>query len=157
MGILIDGANMKKLMQLMPLCCGCLAAQAQTNFYTNVTNLWYQGFKTNVLQIAEQRLQNNTNDIAGLLLKMEYDLAFTETATISNSIQRVLSVGATVNTPKFRGLYDELSFSLSLLLNAIKECPIEDLPAEKAKALIIGKPLPDAIYLEALQKDGFFD
>jgi hypothetical protein len=149
--------NMKKLMLLATLCCGCFGAQAQTNFYTNVTNLWYQGFKTNVLQIAEQRLQNNTNDIAGLLLKMEYDLEFIETETISNSIHRVLSVGAIVNSQEFKGLYDDLTVTLSILLDAIKECPIENLPAEKAKALISGKPLPGSIYLEALQKDGYFD
>ncbi|MCL2105286.1 MAG: hypothetical protein FWH21_09645, partial [Kiritimatiellaeota bacterium] len=47
---------------------------AQTNFYTNVTNLWYQGGKnrTNVLTIANTRLAANTNDFAGLLLKAHY-------------------------------------------------------------------------------------
>ncbi|MDD2600148.1 MAG: hypothetical protein PHO37_13140 [Kiritimatiellae bacterium] len=48
---------------------------AQTNFYTNVTNLWYQGYKTNVFAIANERLAQNTNDIAGLILKAEFHFA----------------------------------------------------------------------------------
>jgi hypothetical protein len=148
---------MRKLITLSILCGSCFVAQAQTNFYTNVTNLWYQGFKTNVLQIAEQRLLNNTNDIAGLLLKMEYELAFTELATLSNSMQRVLSVGATVQTPKFKGLYNELTFRLQMLLGFIKDYPLEELPADKAKALINEKPLSGSNYIKALQDDGFFD
>ena len=51
---------------------------AQTNFHTNVTNLWYQGYKTNVLAIANERLSQNTNDIAGLILKAEFQLDSSE-------------------------------------------------------------------------------
>jgi hypothetical protein len=134
-----------------------LCAHAQTDFYTNVTNLWYQGYKTNVLQIAEQRLQSNTNDIAGLLLKMEYELEFVELASLSNSMHRVLMVGATVNTPKFQGLYDELSLQISVWLDAIKAYPPDEILADKAKALVGEKPLSGSIFFEALQKDGFFD
>jgi hypothetical protein len=41
---------MKKLMiGFMLAVCGAGAGLAQTNFYTNVINLWYQGYKSNVL------------------------------------------------------------------------------------------------------------
>ena len=47
-----------------------IAVLAQTDFYANVTNLWYQGNKTNVLAIANARLAQNSNDIAGLILNL---------------------------------------------------------------------------------------
>jgi len=68
---------MKKLLiGLWLTIVGGSASLAQTNFYTNVTNLWYQGYKSNVLNIATARLAVNTNDIAGLILKAEYHFAF---------------------------------------------------------------------------------
>ena len=73
---------------------------AQTNFYTNVTNLWYQGYKTNVLEIANTRLGANSNDIAGLILKAEYHLAFCEDAALSNAYLRVIQVADTITTTK---------------------------------------------------------
>ena len=54
---------MKKLMTILVLTtAGNIAVLAQTNFYTNVTNLWYQGYKTNVLTIANTRLMANSNE-----------------------------------------------------------------------------------------------
>jgi hypothetical protein len=42
-------------------------------------------------------------------------------------------------------------------LDALKDYPPDEVLADKAKALISGKPLPGSNYLEALQKDGYFD
>jgi hypothetical protein len=56
------------LMVVLTTICGTMVL-GQTNFYSNVTNLWYQGSKSNVLEIANARLAQNTNDIAGLILK----------------------------------------------------------------------------------------
>ena len=51
---------MKKLMTgFMLLICGGGVGLAQTNFYENVTNLWHQGYKSNVLAIADARLAVN--------------------------------------------------------------------------------------------------
>ena len=131
---------------------------AQTNFYTNVTNLWYQGYKTDVLEIAEQRLNVNSNDIAGLILKAEYDLAFLELATISNSFQRVIQIGDTITSTNFVKRFEVERENLLELLDVFKNEPIpmNELPVEKAKANIIHKPLPTKL-IEALQKDGYFD
>jgi len=133
-------------------------ARAQTNFYTNVTNLWYQGYKSNVLDIANARLAQNTNDIAGLILKMEYSIAFSEMSEISNSFWRVFNVGDTITTTNFSAVYPEKRENLLRILDFIKDNPVslEDLPAEQAKGNINHKPLP-AVLLEALQKDGYFN
>ena len=135
------------------------ASIAQTNFYTNVTNLWYQGYKTNVLEIAHARLAINSNDIAGLILKAEYNFAFLEVSAISNSYLRVLQIGDTITTTNFLNRYQESSRERILwILEDFAENPVTDqkLQKEKPKALIPGKPLPASL-IEALQKDGYFD
>ena len=89
---------MKKLMiGFMLMGVAGSVSLAQTNFYTNVTNLWYQGgeARSNVLTIANARLATNTNDIAGLILKAHYHVEFLEVAAISNAFLRVIQVGDT--------------------------------------------------------------
>lgn len=136
------------------------ACLAQTNFHTNVTNLWYQGYKSNVLAIANSRLAQNTNDIAGLVLKANYDLEFLEVESISNSYLRVLQIGDTITTTNFIKCWQEdLSRQCIIgLLDVISENPLspQEIQEGKTKALIPHKPLPDADLIEALQMDGYF-
>ena len=138
-------------------------AFAQTNFYANVTNLWYKGgeYRTNVLTIANARLAVNTNDIAGLILKANYDLEFVETGTISNSYLRVIQVGDTITTTNFVKCWQEGQSRQYILelLDVIAEIPLtpQQIQDGKNKALLPRKPLPDADLIEALQKDGYFD
>ena len=135
---------------------------AQTNFYTNVTNLWYQGGenKTNVLTIANARLAANSNDFAGLLLKAHYHIEFAEVNMISNAFLRVIQVGDTITTTHFAQCWQEESkLGILWFLDSLAKAPItpQDIQAEKLKSLISGKPLPDAKLIEALLKDGYFD
>ena len=136
---------------------------AQTNFYANVTNLWHQGAesRTNVLAIANARLAINSNDIAGLRLKANYDLEFLEVTSVSNSYLRVIQIGDTIMTTNFVKCWQE-DFSRQCilgLLDGISENPLsaQEIQEGKIKALIPHKPLPDADLIEALQKDGYFD
>jgi len=152
---------MKKLViALMLTVVGGNAVFAQTNFYTNVTNLWYQGYKTNVLEIAEQRLNVNSNDIAGLILKAEYHFAFLEMSAISNAYLRVIQIGDTITTTNFVKRYQGISReSIIGILDDFAENPMTDqeIQAEKPKALIKYKNMTHGRLIEALQKDGYFD
>lgn len=132
---------------------------AQTNFYyTNVTNLWYQGYKSNVLAIADARLAQNTNDIAGLILKMEYYTEFSVMSEISNSFWRVINVGDTITTSNFVARFPRKQENLLTILSFIDENPLSpaELAIEQAKGNINHKLFPDHL-IEALQKDGYFD
>ena len=136
---------------------------AQTNFYTNVTNLWYQGGagRSNVLDIANARLAVNTNDMAGLILKAEFHFAFLEDEVVSNAYLRVVQVGDTITTTHFvKNWQEEHSRRFILdLLDMIAKTPLtpQQIQAEKHKALLPRKRLPAARLIEALQKDGYFD
>jgi len=136
------------------------AVFSQTNFYTNVTNLWYQGYKTNVLAIANARLAANSNDIAGLILKAEYNLAFYEVGDLSNAYLRVIQVGDTITTTNFMSHYQKTSRqSILWTLDDIAENPItpQEIQTEKPKALLKRKDLAHEYLIEALLKDGYFD
>lgn len=147
----------KVIITLMFMIVARNVALGQTNFHANITNLWYQGYKTNVLAIANTRLAVNSNDIAGLILKAEYDLEFLEMGTISNSFQRLLQVGDTITTTNFVKRFKLERDDYVDILDWLREDPIpaNELPNEKAKGNIIHKELSTGL-LEALQKDGYF-
>ena len=136
------------------------AVLAQTNFYTNVTNLWYEGYKSNVLEIANTRLAANSNDIAGLILKAEYHLAFAEVEAISNAYLRVIQVGDTITTTNFVQRYQGFSKKAYLIfLDFLAEHPRtpEEYQSYRRFGFINHKPLASYLEIEALQKDGYFD
>jgi hypothetical protein len=113
-----------------------------------------------VLAIANARLAANTNDIAGLILKAEYHLAFYEVGSISNAYLRVIQVGDTITTANFMSRWQGFSReSILLLLDDFAENPVtpQEIQAEKHKGFINEKPLPASRMIEALLKDGYFD
>jgi hypothetical protein len=153
---------MKKLMiGFMLAVGGAGAGLAQTNFYTNVTNLWYQGYKSNVLAIANARLAANSNDIAGLILKAEYHLEFCEEAAISNAYLRIIQVGDTITTTNFAKCWQTEGARQNYvdIMDHMAENPLtpQQIQQERLKGFINKKPLGDAYLIEALQKDGYFD
>ena len=81
---------------------------AQTNFYNQVSQMWLAGQKAQVYSIATNRLAANTNDIAGLVLKMEYELAFVDLGNLTNTMQKVVSIGSSINTTNFAQIFPQL-------------------------------------------------
>lgn len=141
-----------------------MPATSQTNSplpgsFTLVTNLWYQGYKTNVLAIAEERLLVNSNDVAGLVLRMEYDLEFSNVDLFSNNIIRVLSAAGDITNQVFRSNYPKMESSLTHFLHFLaNSSPPSSLNIdnEKAKAAIIHKRMIYERYLKWLHDDGLF-
>lgn len=146
-------------MMLLCLVVNTAAAQTQADFCTTVTNLWYQGHKSNVLAMANVRLQENTNDMAGLIIKVEYDIDFTQRNNISNSVSRALAVGRTITTIHFAEVFPEYEEDLLSLLDEVKENPLSGtaLDIEQAKGHLKHHKFLARKELEALQKDGYFD
>lgn len=130
---------------------------AQTGFYEEVSALWYSGQKSNVLNIAEQRLQQNTNDIAGLILKMEYQIEFVELDVVSNTMQRVLDVGSQITTTNFVAAFPLVQSDINHLLQVLPLYPTNEIAADRAKATIASKPLAAGEAIKALQDDGYFE
>ena len=135
---------------------GVIETSGQTNFYEQVSSQWYSGNKTGVLSIAEQRLQQNTNDIAGLILKMDYQIEFVELDTVSNTMKRVLDVGSQITTTNFAAAFSLVQSDINHLLQMLPLYPTNEIAADIAKASIANKPLTSGYAIKALQDDGYF-
>lgn len=147
--------NIRMLVFTMITCVG--AAYAQTNFYANVTNLWFKGDKSNVFALANARLSQNSNDIAGLVLKMECYCAWLDLPQVSNSILRVIQIGDTVTTSNFVRRFQIERQELLDDLELFKTYPTpQELSIEREKANIIHKELPTYLF-DALEEDGYFN
>lgn len=133
------------------------AAAEEPSFCEYVSQLWYDGNKTAVLDIANQRLLENTNDIAGLLLKMEYEMEFLMFDDMTNSMNRVLSESSQISTTNFVQIYPFLEGSITHLLQMIPLYPTNELSSDISKSQLSGKRLSVQIALDALAEDGYFD
>ncbi len=147
-----------------------LSCVAQTNHppvdnFALVTNLWYQGYKTNVLAIAEQRLAANSNDLAGLIVQFNFDLEFTNRANYSNDIARITNAlhispyCSLTNGPLFVPatiLNNSLTGFLEYLASSQAELSQEEERSEKQKSLFSKKPLADEFFLKKLSDYGLF-
>lgn len=132
------------------------AAYGQTNFYQQVSSLWYSGQKTNVLNIAEQRLQQNTNDIAGLLLKLEYEVEILQLSNATNTLERVLAVSGSFSGTNFARVYPTLQADYQVLKSVVTNYPPDELAADQAKTNMVGKTMSCDAAIKALQDDGYF-
>ena len=144
---------------ILALTAHLLADEPCLGDFVTVTNLWYEGHKTNVLAIAEQRLAANSNDLAGLVLVMEYNLEYSNDSCLSNDIFRVLSVASHVTNGNMCAKFMEIKTDLEDFLDFLKEDyhPTEtELLEEKAKANFIHKHMTYERYLTWLNEDGLF-
>ena len=128
---------------------------SDADFYTTTTNLWNQGHKHEVYTNAQERLNVYTNDMAGLLLSLVYDIEFLQLDTISNSAMRVREQGALITNEHFRAEYPDLEENIDVLLTLLAEQPMteEECVQDAAKGNIPGKRMLFSGALEALQMD----
>lgn len=134
-----------------------LAGAAQTGFYANVSGMWLEGRKAEVYQMAQERLAGDTNDIAGLYLKMEYEVAFLDFANVSNTMVRFLQQGAAVTSEHFAAQFPFVRDDVSHLLSLLPEYPPERIEGDRLKGSITNKPLLWGTCIEALEADGYFE
>lgn len=77
-----------------------------------------------VYSIATNRLAVNSNDIAGLVLKLEYELGFLKIEDLTNTMQKVLSVGRTINVTNFTKIFPLLQGDITVLQEVIPNYPM---------------------------------
>lgn len=130
--------------------------QAQTNFYNEVSQMWYDGNKTNVLSIANERLLTNSNDIVGLILKLEYESAFLDIDNMTNTMERVVTVGADIGSTNFATTYTTFLDGVMILQEVLTNYTAEDILSDRQKGSISNKPMNFGDLLKALEDDGYF-
>jgi len=147
---------MKRLLILLFMACALNAVvKADTTpFSTNVSNMWLSGNKSGVLTIANQRLKDNPDDLAGLILTLQYQIAFFDVANVSASINKVLAAEDKITTPNFLKSYPDLKTSLLYLQQNLPSYSPKELQTEAAKGSISGKPMEFLSILQAAEADG---
>ena len=145
---------------LIPVFCVFVACavitHGQTNFYQEVSGQWLAGQKSNVLGIAQQGLAQDTNDLAGLILKLEYEFAFLDTTNMVTTAGQVLNVGAGITTTNFQAQFPIFQASYEIMTNVLSEYTSEEIAADREKASITNKPMSFGDLIKALQDDGYF-
>ena len=147
--------EMKKCIITVAVCCLFATVRASA-YFDNITNLWSEAQHSNVLTIANQRLAVNSNDVAGVLLKASWDFIFADSVTLSNSMDRVLLVGATVTTPAFTNAFETTKEDVVWMNNYLRHEDPSKRTMNIQKAIRRGR-MPHYIEeLKALDEDGYF-
>jgi len=125
--------------------------------YRAVTNDWYNGNFTNVLDLASARLAADTNDVVGAYLKLSWDICFADIPTLSNSVTRTIALSDAVTNAAFSNDFQRLrpvmvAFRDEILPNVTEEMRLADLP----KASLPHKPIPEKRWLELLWNNGLW-
>ncbi len=137
----------------------CVVADAPSlGDFATVTNLWYEGHKSNVFAIAEQRLAANSNDLVGAIMMFDYDLEFSNEGNYSNDVRRIFSSTNNLPIGTFVNNIDLVTSALNGFLDYLSSNPMTPaaVQKEKSKALIIHKPMSNEILLQWLHDDGLF-
>ena len=76
-----------------------------TNTFAAVTNDWYNANFTNVYELAQQRMANNSNDVVAAYLMLDWNAAFGSVVDISNSVTHVVRTSDLVTNTIFSAKY----------------------------------------------------
>ncbi len=100
---------MKKAIAII-IAAAAFAAHAtpSADNYHSVTNDWYCGNYSNVLEWAQTRLAANTNDVAASYVMVEYDTSFSDFSAMSNSVLRLIRVSDAVADPDFAEIHQKI-------------------------------------------------
>lgn len=127
---------------------------AATPWVDGMETSWRAGEYDKVLRIAEARLSKNSNDLAGLILVINYDLEYLDLTHLETSIDRAISVGEKVKSPHFATLYPRFVFELRAVKKAAIDYTPEELERDRKKSGMKDKDLGLVEELQALELDG---
>lgn len=125
------------------------------DLYSTITNIWWNGPKTNIFTVANERLSSDTNDIVGIVLRMEGEWTFGNASSISNATHRYLSVGATIRTPAFRLRFPLEALNFSLLLESMPQMSNDDWARERESVAELHREMLLEKSWSALNDDGW--
>ena len=109
-----ENSSRKEIMKILATAAMTLAmvlsarAVPTENTFSAVTNDWYVGKWTNVLELAQARLAVNSNDLVGAHLVVSYDVLFSDIPAISNSVTRLIGAMDASSEPAMANLISQL-------------------------------------------------
>lgn len=118
-----------------------------------VSRLWLEGKKAEARALAEERLDEDPNDLAGLLVQLDYEVAFLEMEKLKGTLSRVRDAARAASGDGFERVRPLLLAQLETIELVMSDVTPQIVQEERHKALVSGKPLPTQPFLEALEED----
>ena len=127
------------------------------NTYTSVTNDWYNGRWTNVLELAQARFATDTNDLVAAHLMVSYDVLFSDVAAMSNSVTRLIGAMDAATAPAITNVCVRLRPRWVYFRDVVlpSQTPA-DVQAQRAKSPIDGKPIDCDFILKSIWDSGLW-
>ncbi len=127
------------------------------NTFSAVTNDWYNANFTNVYELAQQRMANNSNDVVAAYLIFNWDVCFSSLGAVSNSVTRVIQLSDGVTNSLFTSRYLPLRDSyISYRDELLPTANEADRIRERYKSYLPHKEMPSAYMLETLNESGLW-
>jgi hypothetical protein len=123
-------------------------------FSDHVERLWFKGKFSDVSDISELLLQDDPNDIVGLILKMEYEIEFLMLNDAVKTIDEILLRSEGITTENFSKKLPLLQDDLTVAKELIPNYPAEELEKDREKVGITSKHFSLLPMLIAAEKDG---
>lgn len=123
-------------------------------FTERVSEMWAAGNKEEVLNIAKERLRVNSRDIAGLLLKFEYEVEVLDTKNLPDTIAKLEKASGGITTKQFKAQAANLKSNLDITTKILGQLSNSELERERQTSTQSGKVLSTLDFLRAAERDG---
>ena len=132
-------------------------AQEPASFTAQVEGMWRAGDYAGVLALAQQRLAADTNDLPGLLLKFECEIAYLQLGAATNTASEILRVAPQIDTPCFSAVRQVILDDAQCALDLLPHYPPDEYASDLARVgTITNKSLACDFAIQALEEDGYF-
>ena len=127
------------------------------NTYAAVTNDWYNGNWTNVLELAQIRRAANSNDLVAANIIVSYDVLFSDIGAMSNSVTRLIDAMDQSSAPALTNLNSRLRPGWVYFRDQfLPYQTAADLQQQHEKSYITHKPLDCDFVLKAIWDNGLW-
>ena len=127
------------------------------NTYAAVTNDWYNGNWTNVLELAQIRRAANSNDLVAANIIVSYDVLFSDVGTMSNSVTRLIDAMDQSSAPALTNLHFRLRPGWVYFRDQfLPYQTAADLQQQHEKSYITHKPIDCDFVLKAIWDNGLW-
>ena len=127
------------------------------NTYAAVTNDWYNGNWTNVLELAQIRRAANSNDLVAANIIVSYDVLFSDVGTMSNSVTRLIDAMDQSSAPALTNLHSRLRPGWVYFRDQfLPYQTAADLQQQHEKSYITHKPIDCDFVLKAIWDNGLW-
>lgn len=127
-------------------------AISQNTFTQEINQLWEEGKKSEVHEIAVKRLKDNPKDVIALLLKLDYEMSRYDVESMKKTTKILIPIIEKISTPNFLKQKKLLRADLIVIQESLNVITPEIIQAEKKK-VYPNKPLTFKYAIEALEKD----